>query len=86
MFRERIDVIIRSGRFHDFKSELQEKTQFDSCAIPEYRLLKEEGKEHKKIFTIEVYVSGEKLGEGRGRSKKEAEAAAAKEALGKLAE
>jgi dsRNA-specific ribonuclease len=39
---------------------------------------------NKKIFTVEVYITGEMFGTGRGRSKKEAETLAAKEALHKL--
>jgi ribonuclease-3 len=84
LFKEKIDTILRSGEFHDFKTELQEKTQLLFNTIPEYKIIKQEGKEHKKIFTVEVYVTGEMFGTGRGRSKKEAETLAAKEALHKL--
>jgi ribonuclease-3 len=84
LFREKIDAILRSGEFHDFKTELQEKTQLLFNTIPEYKIIKQEGKEHKKIFTVEVYVDGKTFGTGRGRSKKEAETLAAKEALHKL--
>jgi ribonuclease-3 len=84
LFREKIDAILSSGEFHDFKTVLQEKTQLLFNIIPEYKIIKQEGKEHKKIFTVEVYVTGEMFGTGRGRSKKEAETLAAKEALHKL--
>jgi ribonuclease-3 len=84
LFREKIDAILSSGEFHDFKTVLQEKTQLLFNTIPEYKIIKQEGKEHKKIFTVEVYVTGEMFGTGRGRSKKEAETLAAKEALHKL--
>ena len=84
LFKERIDTVISSGDFHDFKSELQERSQLISGSIPEYRLVKQEGKEHDKIFTVAVYVSGEKLGTGRGKNKKQAETIAAREALKKL--
>ena len=84
LFREKIDAIMGSGQFHDFKTELQEKTQQLFSTIPEYKLIKQEGAEHKKIFTIEVYISGERFGKGAGKSKKEAETLAAKEALKKL--
>jgi ribonuclease-3 len=46
--------------------------------------VKQEGEEHKKIFTVEVYIKGDRLGRGSGRSKKEAETIAAKEALLKI--
>jgi len=84
LFKERIDTVISSGDFHDFKSELQERSQLLSGTVPEYRLVKQEGKEHDKIFTVAVYVSGEKLGTGCGKNKKQAEALAAREALKKL--
>ena len=84
LFREKIDAIIRSGEFHDFKTELQEKTQLLFNAIPEYKIIRQEGAEHRKLFTIEVYIAGARYGDGTGKSKKEAETLAAKEALQKL--
>jgi ribonuclease III len=84
LFKDRIDDILSSGEFHDFKTELQEKTQLLFTAIPEYKIVRQEGEEHKKIFTVEVYIAGEKFGTGFGKSKKEAETNAAKEALHKL--
>lgn len=84
LFKERIDTVISSGDFHDFKSELQERSQLLFGIVPEYRLVKQEGKEHDKIFTVSVYVTGEKLGMGCGKNKKQAEALAAREALGRL--
>ena len=84
LFREKIDAIILSGEFHDFKTELQEKTQLLFSTIPEYKIIRQEGAEHKKLFTIEVYIEGERYGDGTGKSKKEAETLAAKEALQKF--
>lgn len=84
LLKEKIDTIMSSGEFHDFKTELQEKTQLLFNAIPEYKIVKQEGEEHRKIFTIEVYIAGEMLGKGFGKSKKEAEMLAAKEALNNL--
>jgi ribonuclease-3 len=84
LFKDRIDAILSSGEFHDFKTELQEKTQMLFGTIPEYRLIKQEGEEHNKIFTVEVYIAGERFGKGFGKSKKEAETFAAEEALGRL--
>ena len=84
LFKERIDTILGSGKFHDFKTELQERTQFLFNTFPEYRTTKQEGEEHKKIFTVEVYIGGEKFGTGVAKSKKEAETLAAQEALDKL--
>ena len=84
LFKEKIEAIMSSGDFHDFKTDLQEKTQMLFSVIPEYKLTKQEGEEHKKIFTVEVYIAGERYGTGYGKSKKEAETLAAKEALGRL--
>jgi ribonuclease-3 len=84
LFREKIDSIMRTAVFADYKTELQEKTQLLFGILPEYRLIKQEGEEHKKIFTIEVYVDGKKFGRGTGKSKKEAETFAAREAILKL--
>ncbi|OGW40894.1 MAG: ribonuclease III [Nitrospirae bacterium RBG_13_39_12] len=84
LFKEKIDMILTSGEFHDFKTELQEKTQLNYGTIPEYKMIKQEGKEHKRIFTIEVYIAAKIFGTGCGKSKKEAETLAAKEALNKL--
>jgi len=84
LFKEKIDKIITSGNFHDAKTDLQEKSQMLFNTIPEYRLIKQEGEEHSKVFTVEVYINGEKSGYGVGKSKKEAETNAAKEALKKF--
>ncbi len=81
LFKDKIDFIMSSGEFHDFKTELQEKTQMLFGTIPEYTMIKQEGEEHRKTFTVEVRIEGEKYGMGCGRSKKEAETLAAREAL-----
>lgn len=84
LFKDKIDAIMSSGEFHDFKTALQEKTQLLFGSIPEYIMIRQEGEEHKKVFTVEVHISGEKFGTGVGKSKKEAETFAAREALNKL--
>jgi len=84
LFRDRIGSVLKSGKFHDFKTELQEKTQFLFNSIPEYRMIKQEGEEHSKIFTVDVHIAGTKFGTGFGKSKKEAETNAAHEALREL--
>jgi ribonuclease-3 len=61
----------------DYKSLLQELVQERFGNLPEYRVVAENGPEHKKIFTVEALAGGMKA-VGRGRSKKEAEQAAAK--------
>ena len=44
----------------------------------------EEGPDHRKLFTVEVVIKGERMGLGRGRSKKEAQQMAARDALRRL--
>ena len=78
---QRIKKLLQSGEYHDYKSRLQEETQMRLGVLPEYRVISEEGKAHKKIFSVEVYVGQKRLGRGMGGSKKEAESAAAKEAI-----
>jgi len=64
-------------RSPDYKSLLQELGQRRYGALPAYNLVESEGPEHKKVFTVSVELGGSKA-LGRGRSKKEAEQAAAK--------
>ncbi len=65
----------------DPKSELQEQVQAEGGSSPRYRILRAEGPDHRRSFVVEVDVDGKVLGEGRGRSKKVAEQAAARAAL-----
>ena len=69
--------------FYDYKSELKQICDKNGSKIV-YQLFREEGPPHKKIFTINVLINGEKLGTGIGGSKKEAEQDAASMALGNL--
>jgi hypothetical protein len=68
----------------DRKSALQEYLQARGQPPAEYRLAGESGPDHRKIFKIEVWVSGECLAGGAGSTKKEAEQRAAKSALDRL--
>jgi ribonuclease-3 len=65
----------------DPKSELQESVQASGGVSPRYRVIASEGPDHSREFEVVVEVGGEVLGEGRGRSKKLAEQAAARAAL-----
>ncbi len=78
------EKIIKSEELINYKSILQEYTQSKFQIPPSYRIINEEGPDHKKIFTIEVYFQDQKLGTGVGYSKKEAQQCAAKEACAKL--
>lgn len=68
----------------DYKTELQELCQERLKLLPEYRVVSESGPDHRKQFEVELTVMGRVYGRGAGRSKKEAEQRAAKEALEKL--
>ena len=65
----------------DYKSRLQEIAQARWRQTPLYRISSEGGAAHEKTFAIEVVLEGEVMGLGFGRSKKEAEQAAAREAI-----
>ena len=64
----------------DYKSALQEMMQMDKKTI-DYVLVNEEGPAHDKLFTVEAKVDGMIFGRGTGKSKKDAEQAAAKDAF-----
>jgi len=66
---------------HDFKSRLQEVAQALWRKTPQYRIVNEHGQAHDRRFVIHVIFDNEVVGEGSGRSKKEAEQSAAKDAL-----
>jgi ribonuclease III len=68
----------------DYKSKLQELIQKRYKIPPAYALLEETGPDHNKVFHMEVRVRQRLLGEGEGRTKKEAEQSAAFQALKKI--
>lgn len=82
-FAEALEQAERGGG-RDFKTQLQELVQGRLRTAPRYRVVGESGPDHAKTFTVEIECAGEKLGRGEGRSKKEAEQAAAHEALAKM--
>jgi ribonuclease-3 len=81
LFGGRLLRVVDSGQYHDYKSELQEECQMRLGCLPEYRLLAQEGREHERLYTVEVLLGGEPRGRGSGRSKKAAQAEAARVAL-----
>lgn len=78
------DVIAGRGE-PDYKTELQERLQKISPDPIKYVILQEEGPDHAKTFTAGVVYRGALIGQGVGRSKKEAEQQAAKAALARRA-
>jgi len=68
-------------RVIDYKTALQELVQQKSGQVLRYELLSATGPDHLKVFEVEVLLNEEPIGRGSGRSKKEAEQAAAAIAL-----
>ena len=84
LFDTMVDELVRSKDALDHKTSLQELSAAELQTLPTYEL-SEDGPDHEKRFTARAVVAGEVLGSGEGRSKKEAEQAAAREALAALA-
>lgn len=82
LFDEELQAALELRR--DFKSLLQEVTQREFQCLPEYHLLEEIGPPHDRIFRVEVSVEGNRLGQGQGRSKREAGQRAAQVAFATL--
>lgn len=80
-FEEAIQDAIENEGKRDYKTLLQEKLQASGILKIDYLLDKEEGPAHNKTFYIKLTVNGNLLGEGCGKNKKEAEQAAAQDAL-----
>lgn len=76
----RIESILATEYRGDFKTSYQEIVARNLGVLPEYRTTSK-GPDHQKHFKTTVFVSGEPRGSGEGRSKKEAEQAAARDAL-----
>jgi ribonuclease-3 len=85
LFRPRMEAYVRGEGERDHKTILQELASQELRAMPEYRL-EERGPDHQKEFTATVFLAGEALGTGIGRSKKEAEQQAAREAHARISE
>ncbi len=73
-----ISKFSHSWSFRDFKSELQEYTQSKWVCTPSYKVVNEFGPDHAKEFEVAVMIRNKVKGQGSGKSKKEAEQAAAK--------
>ena len=76
---EREEVV--EERRRDYKTALQELVQRTPGRTITYQLVEETGPDHCRVFVMEVSVDGQAAGRGEGRSKKEAEQAAARAAL-----
>jgi ribonuclease-3 len=81
LFQAEIEALAGSPEERNPKGELQECLQAIHPQAPNYRMLGESGPDHRKVFQAEVSWRGLVLATGKGKSKKEAEARAASEAL-----
>jgi ribonuclease III len=79
-----IDELHRLEDFINFKSKLLEHVQSQGSGHPKYQVQDETGPDHEKVFSVEVRITGQTMGAGQGRSKKEAQQMAARDALQRL--
>ena len=83
LFWPRMAAYARGEGERDYKTSLQELAAQEVGTVPQYRV-REQGPDHAKEFTATVLVAGSEYGSGEGRSKKEAEQQAAREAYARL--
>jgi ribonuclease III len=76
-----IDGIIRERSFQDAKSKFQEIAQEKVSITPHYETLSQEGPDHDRKFIVGVFLQNDEVARGEGKSKQEAEQAAAALAL-----
>ncbi len=74
---DKTDLIVSDRLWQDAKSRFQELAQEHVSVTPSYETLSQTGPDHNRLFTVGVYLGSEKIAEGKGRSKQEAEQAAA---------
>jgi len=85
LFTAHLEFAAQEGFDQDFKSKLQELAQEKLKVTPQYKLAKEFGPDHDKVFGVKVLLRDKVAGSGAGKSKKEAEQRAAKKTLQKMA-
>ena len=77
----RLDDIIKNKTYLDAKSYFQQKAQEILHTTPHYEVISEEGPDHNKTFVVGVFVGEDKIAEGEGASKQDAQRTAAKNGL-----
>lgn len=73
--------IDKKSLFYDAKTNLQELIQKRNSGVLSYKIIDEEGPEHDRVYTTEVYIDDKAIARGRGQSHKASEQMAAYEAL-----
>jgi ribonuclease-3 len=79
-----INASVENKLLSDYKSFLQEHVQKNNSGKLSYKLLKEQGPDHDKTFEIALYLNNTMIGKGEGHSKKDAQQAAARDAINSL--
>lgn len=79
--KKEIDIVCKDQHEKNYKSILQQYSQKEYGVTPSYRVLQQIGPDHGKSFEVSVLIKDNEYGRGWGKSKKEAEQSAAKEAL-----
>ncbi len=77
----KLEDILKNKLYLDAKTAFQEAAQEKAGTTPTYHVIKEEGPDHKKTFTIEARLNNEPIARGIGTSKQEAETDAARESI-----
>lgn len=77
----KIDRVIAERAWQDAKSRFQELAQEKEGKTPRYQTLEESGPDHDKVFTVGAFVGDRQVSTGMGKSKQEAEQAAAQAAI-----
>src|SRR6266849_6352219 len=80
LFGEALEGVADGRSGYDYKTRLQEQVQLRLRQAPKYRVLSETGPAHERVFEVEVTIGDELTAQATGRSKKEAEQAAARKA------
>ncbi len=80
----KIDEVIAKRAYQDAKSRFQEVAQEKRGITPNYETLSEVGPDHAKVFTVGVFIGEKGIAKGEGKSKQEAEQAAAQAGLDKM--
>ncbi len=77
----KIEGVIAEKSYQDAKSRFQEAAQEQRGVTPHYKTLAEEGPDHARLFMVGAYIAQEQIATGEGKSKQDAEQAAAQHAL-----
>ncbi|MEJ0054110.1 MAG: ribonuclease III [bacterium] len=80
----RLAGVLEQGTWQDAKSRFQEASQEHRGVTPTYRTISETGPDHARSFTVGVFLHAEEIGRGEGKSKQEAEQAAAQNGIDKM--